>query len=45
MYTEDFQLPKAKIKWENEYDNDINWGKIWENLKKTFIKDKISEFQ
>jgi hypothetical protein len=23
-------LPKAKIKWENEYDNDINWGKIWE---------------
>ena len=38
-------LPKGKIKWENEYDNDINWGKIWENLKKTFIKDKISEFQ
>lgn len=27
-------LPKAKIKWENEYDNDINWGKIWRNLKK-----------
>ena len=27
-------LPKAKIKWENEYANDINWGKIWGNLKK-----------
>ena len=31
-------LPKAKIKWENEYDNDINWGKIWGNLKKTIHK-------
>jgi hypothetical protein len=27
-------LTKAKIKWENKYDNDINWGKIWGNLKK-----------
>ena len=32
-------LPKAKIKWESEYDNDINWGKIWGNLRnKTYIK-------
>jgi hypothetical protein len=38
-------LTKAKIKWENKYDNDINWGKIWGNLKKTYIKNKISEFQ
>ena len=46
MYTEDFQstciqkilnphvLPNANIKWENKYDNDINWGTIWGNLKK-----------
>ena len=27
-------LPKAKITWEYEYDNDINWDKIWGNLKK-----------
>jgi hypothetical protein len=38
-------LPKAKIKWENEYDNDINWGQILGNLKKTYLKNKISEFQ
>jgi hypothetical protein len=30
-------LPKAKIKWENKYDNNINWGKIWGNLKKKHI--------
>ena len=44
MYTEDSQLPKAKIKWGNEYDNDINWSKIWGNLKKTFIKIKFQSF-
>jgi hypothetical protein len=38
-------LPKGKIKWENEYDNDINWGQILGNLKKTYLKNKISEFQ
>jgi hypothetical protein len=38
MYTEDSQstcITEPNIKWENEYDNDINWGKIWGNSIKT----------
>ena len=37
-------VPKAQIKWENDYNEDFNWSLIWGILKTFDIKNKIIDF-
>ena len=36
--------PKCEDKWESDYEQEIKWKKIWGNIFKLGIKNKISEF-
>jgi hypothetical protein len=38
-------LPKCQDKWNNFYNEEFHWPKIWTNLKRLDISNKIKEFQ
>ena len=38
-------LPKCQDKWNNIYNEEYHWPKIWINLKRLHISNKIKEFQ
>ena len=38
-------LPKCQDKWNNVYNEEFHWPKIWINLKRLDISNKIKEFQ
>ena len=37
-------LPKCQDKWNNVYNEEFRWPKIWINLKRLDISNKIKEF-
>ena len=37
--------PKCQDKWNNVYNEEFQWQKIWNNLKRLDISNKIKEFQ
>ena len=37
-------IPKAQIKWENDYGEDLNWSLIWGLFKSLDVKNKIIDF-
>ena len=38
-------LPKCQDKWNNVYNEEFHWPKIWNNLKRLDISNKMKEFQ
>jgi hypothetical protein len=38
-------IPKCQDKWNNVYNEEFHWPKIWNNLKRLDISNKIKEFQ
>ena len=38
-------IPKCQGKWNNVYNEEFHWPKIWNNLKRLDISNKIKEFQ
>ena len=38
-------MPKCQDKWNNVYNEEFHWPKIWNNLKRLDISNKIKEFQ
>ena len=38
-------LPKCHDKWNNVYNEEFYWPKIWINLKRLDLSNKIKEFQ
>ena len=40
-----YQKPKCMIYWNRTLGKDLNWGKIWKNLKLNKCENKIKDFQ
>ena len=38
-------IPKCQEKWENIYQNNIQWNLVWDSISKMKVKNKIQEFQ
>ena len=38
-------IPKCQDKWNNVYNEEFHWPKIWNNLKRLDSSNKIKEFQ
>jgi hypothetical protein len=37
-------IPKCQDKWNNVYNEEFHWPKIWNNLKRLDISNKIKDF-
>ena len=37
--------PKCQIKWQEQYEGNIDWTQIWTILKKIKVTNKVKEFQ